>query len=184
MIEVGMGGRLDSTNIITPEVSVITNIGFDHTAFLGNTYAEIATEKAGIIKPNVPAVIGESVPETKEVFQKIASEKKAPITFAEIEEISEYQSDLKGVYQQKNIKTAITALHVLQKQNWHISEEHIRNGILHTVINTGLQGRFQTLQENPKVICDTAHNKEGLAVGVDNKFKKKPLKNYTLFWAW
>ena len=162
VIEVGMGGRLDSTNIITPKVSVITNIGFDHTAFLGNTYAEIASEKAGIIKSNIPVVIGETVSETKEVFQKIASEKNARITFAELEEVSEYKSDLKGIYQQKNKKTAVCALKVLQKNGWHVSEEHIRNGLLNTVKNTGLQGRYQTLRENPKVICDTAHNKEGL----------------------
>ncbi len=162
VIEVGMGGRLDSTNIIKPEISVITNIGFDHTAFLGNTYAEIATEKAGIIKSNIPVVIGETVPETKEVFQKIALEKDAFITFAENETISGYETDLKGVYQQKNKKTAVSALKVLQKNGWKVSEENIRKGMLNTVKNTGLQGRYQMLQENPKVICDTAHNKEGL----------------------
>tara|TARA_R110000823_G_scaffold266883_1_gene386697 strand:- start:113016 stop:114188 length:1173 start_codon:yes stop_codon:yes gene_type:complete len=162
VIEVGLGGRLDSTNIITPEVSVITNIGFDHTAFLGTTYTEIASEKAGIIKPNIPVVIGETVPDTKKVFQKIASEKNASITFAEMETISGYESDLKGVYQKKNKKTAVCALKLLQKNCWHISEEHIRNGLLNTVKNTGLQGRYQTLQESPRVICDTAHNKEGL----------------------
>jgi len=162
VIEVGLGGRLDSTNIITPEVSVITNIGFDHTAFLGTTYTEIASEKAGIIKPNIPVVIGETVPDTKKVFQKIALEKKASITFAEMEIISGYESDLKGVYQKKNKKTAVCALKLLQKNNWHISEEHIRNGLLNTVKNTGLQGRYQTLQKSPRVICDTAHNKEGL----------------------
>ncbi len=162
VIEVGMGGRLDSTNIIKPEISVITNIGFDHTAFLGNTYAEIATEKAGIIKSNIPVVIGETVPETKEVFQKIALENDAFITFAENETISGYETDLKGVYQQKNKKTAVSALKVLQKNGWKVSEENIRKGMLNTVKNTGLQGRYQTLQENPKVICDTAHNREGL----------------------
>ena len=162
VIEVGMGGRLDSTNIIKPEISVITNIGFDHIAFLGNTYAEIATEKAGIIKSNIPVVIGETVPETKEVFQKIALEKDAFITFAENETISGYETDLKGLYQQKNKKTAVSALKVLQKNGWKVSEENIRKGMLNTVKNTGLQGRYQTLQENPKVICDTAHNREGL----------------------
>ncbi|PVW12149.1 bifunctional folylpolyglutamate synthase/dihydrofolate synthase [Marixanthomonas spongiae] len=176
VIEVGMGGRLDSTNIITPEVSVITNIGFDHTAFLGTTYAEIASEKAGIIKPNIPVVIGETVPETKKVFQKIASEKKAPITFAEITEISEYESDLKGIYQQKNKKTAVSTLKVLQKNGWDISEEHLRKGVLNTVKNTGLQGRYQTLQEHPRVICDTAHNKEGLQL-VLQQIQEEPFEN-------
>ncbi|RFN58724.1 bifunctional folylpolyglutamate synthase/dihydrofolate synthase [Marixanthomonas ophiurae] len=176
VIEVGLGGRLDSTNIITPEVSVITNIGFDHTAFLGNTYTEIASEKAGIIKPNIPVVIGETVPDTKKVFQKIASEKDAFITFAENETISEYESDLKGIYQQKNKKTAVCALKVFQENGWHISEENICKGILNTVKNTGLQGRYQTLQKSPRVICDTAHNKEGLAL-VLQQIQEEPYEN-------
>ena len=162
IIEVGMGGRLDSTNILIPEVSVITNIGFDHTAFLGNTYAEIATEKAGIIKPSVPVVIGETVSETKRVFKAIASSKKAPILFAEDLTLSDYESDLKGVYQQKNKRTAIATLGVLQSKNWNISEAIIQQGFLNVIKNTGLQGRYQILREEPKVICDTAHNKEGL----------------------
>lgn len=162
IIEVGMGGRLDSTNILIPEVSVITNIGFDHTAFLGNTYAEIATEKAGIIKPSVPVVIGETVSETKRVFKAIASSKKAPILFAEDLTLSDYESDLKGVYQQKNKRTAIATLGVLQSKNWNISEAIIQQGFLNVIKNTGLQGRYQILREGPKVICDTAHNKEGL----------------------
>lgn len=162
VIEVGMGGRLDSTNILIPEVSVITNIGFDHTAFLGNTYAEIATEKAGIIKPSVPVVIGETVSETKRVFKATASSKKAPILFAEELTLSDYESDLKGVYQQKNKRTAIATLGVLQSKNWNISEAIIQQGFLNVIKNTGLQGRYQILREEPKVICDTAHNKEGL----------------------
>lgn len=162
VIEVGMGGRLDSTNILIPEVSVITNIGFDHTAFLGNTYAEIATEKAGIIKPSVPVVIGETVSETKRVFKAIASSKKAPILFAEDLTLSDYESDLKGVYQQKNKRTAIATLGVLQSKNWNISEAIIQQGFLNVIKNTGLQGRYQILREEPKVICDTAHNREGL----------------------
>ena len=162
IIEVGMGGRLDSTNILIPEVSVITNIGFDHTAFLGNTYTEIATEKAGIIKPSVPVVIGETVSETRRVFKAIASSKKAPILFAEELTLSDYESDLKGVYQQKNKRTAIATLGVLQSKNWNISEAIIQQGFLNVIKNTGLQGRYQILREEPKVICDTAHNKEGL----------------------
>ena len=162
IIEVGMGGRLDSTNILIPEVSVITNIGFDHTAFLGNTYAEIATEKAGIIKPSVPVVIGETVSETKRVFKAIASSKKAPILFAEELTLSDYESDLKGIYQQKNKRTAIATLGVLQSKNWNISEAIIQQGFLNVIKNTGLQGRYQILREEPKVICDTAHNREGL----------------------
>lgn len=162
IIEVGMGGRLDSTNIVTPEVSVITNIGLDHTQFLGNTLAKIASEKAGIIKENIPIVIGETLPETKSVFEKFASEKKAPITFAEKIDASGYVSDLKGSYQQKNIKTVLTTLQILQQRGWNISDENIKNGLLNTIKNTGLVGRWQILRENPKAICDTGHNKDGL----------------------
>ena len=162
IIEVGMGGRLDSTNIITPEVSVITNIGLDHTQFLGNTLEKVAFEKAGIIKTAVPASIGETLPETKRVFEEIASEKNAPIVFAETCDATIYTSDLKGFYQQKNIRTVISTLRILQKKGWNISEENIQKGLMNTVRNTGLMGRWQLLKNNPKVICDTAHNKEGL----------------------
>lgn len=162
IIEVGMGGRLDSTNIITPEVSVITNIGLDHTQFLGNTLDKIASEKGGIIKSEIPVVIGETLSETKSVFERIALEKNAPIFFAEIIDSLEYTSDLKGNYQKKNIKTVLTSLEVLQKKGWNISEDNIRKGLLNTVKNTGLMGRWQILRESPKVICDTAHNKDGL----------------------
>ncbi len=162
IIEVGMGGRLDSTNIITPEVSVITNIGLDHIQFLGNTLEKVAGEKGGIIKRGIPVVIGETLPKTKQVFEQIASEQNAPITFAENIETSNYTSDLKGIYQQKNIKTVITTLRLLQKNGWHISEENIKNGLLNTIKNTGLMGRWQVLNKSPKVICDTGHNREGL----------------------
>lgn len=162
IIEVGMGGRLDSTNIITPEVSVITNIGLDHTQFLGTTLEKVAAEKAGIIKSGVSVVIGETLPETKLLFERIASERNAPITFAETVEASNYSSDLKGSYQQKNIKTVLASLEILRKDGWNISEQHIQDGLLKTVKNTGLMGRWQILRENPKVIADTAHNKEGL----------------------
>jgi dihydrofolate synthase/folylpolyglutamate synthase len=162
IIEVGMGGRLDSTNIITPEVSVITNIGLDHTQFLGNTLEKVAAEKGGIIKEGIPVIIGETLPETKQVFKKIALEKNAPISFAKTIDSSGYTSDLKGIYQQRNIKTVLAALKTLQKNGWKISEENIKKGLLNTIKNTGLMGRWQVLRENPKVICDTAHNKDGL----------------------
>src|SRR5690554_3943733 len=162
IVEVGMGGRLDSTNILTPELSVITNIGLDHTQFLGNTLAKIATEKAGIIKAGIPVVIGERQSETDSVFNRIAEEKKAPILFADQLEGVAFDSDLKGSYQKKNIQTVVTALRVLQNNGWNISEENIRKGLLKTIKNTGLMGRWQVLQETPKVICDTGHNKEGL----------------------
>jgi len=162
IVEVGMGGRLDSTNIITPEISVITNIGLDHTQFLGNTLGKVAVEKGGIIKEGIPVVIGETLSETKLVFEQIAAERNAPITFTEIDDFSGYTSDLKGIYQKKNIKTVLATLRVLKKNSWNISEENIKIGLLNTIKNTGLMGRWQVLRESPRVICDTAHNKDGL----------------------
>lgn len=162
VIEVGLGGRLDSTNIITPEVSVITNIGFDHTQFLGHTLEAIAFEKGGIIKPGVPVVIGETQNETKQVFQELAKKNHSDIYFADTLIHEVLPSDLKGSYQQKNIKTVLQALEVLKQKYYEISIEQIKKGLLQVVKNTGLQGRWQVLQEQPKIICDTAHNKEGL----------------------
>lgn len=164
IIEVGLGGRLDSTNIITPEVSIITNIGIDHTQFLGNTLAEIAKEKAGIIKKGVPVVVGETVSETKEIFLKMASEKKAAIVFAEDERTTSFTSDLKGNYQRRNIQTATIAINLLQKKGWAVGIQHIAKGLQNVVKNTELLGRWQVLGLNPKVICDTAHNTEGLTL--------------------
>ncbi|GAA4280757.1 bifunctional folylpolyglutamate synthase/dihydrofolate synthase [Gaetbulibacter aestuarii] len=162
IIEVGMGGRLDSTNIITPEVSVITNIGFDHMQFLGDTLEKIAEEKGGIIKPGVPVVIGETQKETAPVFNRIAKEKNVEIKFADAMEYATYISDLKGIYQAKNIKTAVQTLYELRRNGWGISDEAIEKGLSHVVKNTGLLGRWQVLQQQPLAICDTAHNKEGL----------------------
>ncbi|MEH6763782.1 MAG: folylpolyglutamate synthase/dihydrofolate synthase family protein [Aequorivita antarctica] len=162
IVEVGMGGRLDSTNIITPEVSVITNIGLDHTQFLGNTLEKVAVEKGGIVKGGIPVVIGETLPETKQIFEKIASDSNAPITFAEIIDSSGYTSDLKGIYQKKNVKTVLATIKILQKKGWNISDENIKNGLLNTIRSTGLMGRWQVLSESPKAICDTAHNQDGL----------------------
>ncbi len=163
VIEVGMGGRLDSTNIVTPVLSVITNIGKDHTAFLGNTLSAIAKEKAGIIKKSIPVVIGESHPETKSIFESISSSRNAAIHFAEAISHKEYESDLKGNYQSKNKQTVLAALEVLNVQGiLQIPEPAIENGLQKVVANTGLMGRWQVLQDTPKVICDTAHNTEGL----------------------
>ena len=172
IIEVGLGGRLDSTNVINPEVSVITNIGLDHTRFLGETLAEIALEKAGIIKPKVPVVIGETHPETKTVFINKSRKKNSPIIFVEDETIPDLYTDLLGDYQIKNIKTAYAVLDVLKNRNWNFSKENIKNGFLNVVKNTKLQGRWQLLNTSPKVICDTAHNKEGLSL-VLNQLKKE-----------
>ncbi|MBO3099821.1 bifunctional folylpolyglutamate synthase/dihydrofolate synthase [Gelidibacter pelagius] len=163
IIEVGMGGRLDSTNIITPELSIITNIGLDHTQFLGNILETIAFEKAGIIKSNVPVVIGETQPETKNVFKEIAATRHAEIHFADqVEVINDYESDLKGDYQKKNKATVLCATQVIRENGFEVSEDAIKSGFVKVVKNTGLNGRWQILQEEPKIICDTAHNKEGL----------------------
>lgn len=165
VIEVGMGGRLDATNIITPLVSVITNIGLDHTQFLGNTLEAIAFEKAGIIKPNIPVIIGEYTPETKPVFLAKAKECNSEIYFAADLVSETYPSDLIGDYQVHNKKTVLQTISVLNSQNeFKITPENIKSGLLNVVKNTGLQGRWQQLNAFPKVICDTAHNKNGLEI--------------------
>lgn len=161
VIEVGLGGRLDCTNIITPVLSVITNISFDHTQFLGNTLAEIAGEKAGIIKPDVPVVIGEYIEETRPVFEKVAEERHSPILFAQDKDISmNVDMELKGSYQERNRKTILAAINVLH-QTMTISDEAIRNGFGHVCELTGLRGRWEKLGEAPLVICDTGHNLAG-----------------------
>ena len=173
VIEVGMGGRLDATNIITPLISVITNIGLDHTQFLGNTLDAIAFEKAGIIKPNIPVIIGEYTPETKPVFLTKAKECNSEIYFAADLVSETYPSDLIGDYQIHNKKTVLQTVKVLNKQNeFIITPENIKEGLLNVVKNTGLQGRWQQLREFPKVICDTAHNKNGLEI-VLNQVQKE-----------
>ncbi len=173
IIEVGLGGRLDSTNIITPEVSVITNIGLDHTQFLGETLPEIAFEKAGIIKKGVPVIIGEEQEEVKEVFMNKALSENALIEFAsDSEEV--YKTDLLGDYQVKNVKTAVASIKKLK--TFKVTEENIKKGLLNVVKNTSLKGRWQILQNTPKVICDTAHNKEGLSL-VLNQLKNEKFLN-------
>lgn len=175
VIEVGLGGRLDSTNIITPEVSLITNIGKDHTDVLGETLKEIALQKAGIIKENIPVVISEYNEETAEVFNLEAQKKNAPIYFAHTKEAI-YEMDLKGDYQPKNQKGVLQVLDILKEKNWKISEENIKNGFKNVVKNTKLQGRWQTLGENPKIICDTGHNAHGLQLVV-NQINKQKFEN-------
>lgn len=172
IVEVGLGGRLDSTNIITPEISVITNIGLDHTQFLGETLPEIAFEKAGVIKKNIPVVIGEKQLEVAAVFQKKASENNSKITVAS-DNVIEYKTDLLGDYQKFNSKTAATTIQ--QLKGFKVSNDHLLKGLLNVVKNTNLKGRWQILQENPRVICDTAHNKEGLTL-VLNQLKKEKYK--------
>ena len=179
VIEVGLGGRLDCTNIITPVLSLITNISFDHTQFLGNTLAQIASEKAGIIKPHVPVVIGETVPETRTVFEQKADECKAPICFAtDVPEVlsskvcqtggrdyitqhfGNLHGQLGGEYQERNVNTVLKAIPLLQ-EIFNITPNNIITGFANVTTLTGLRGRWEKLRENPVVICDTGHNVAG-----------------------
>jgi len=191
VVEVGMGGRLDSTNIISPELSVITNIGKDHTAFLGNSLGAIAKEKAGIIKKDVPLIIGQTQVETEKVFIETAKEQGAPIQFADknmnvpyatlsIDQKQVFQVygnnavlyadlklDLLGSYQQKNIVTALSAINELRKNGFEISIDQLYAGLACVVANTGLIGRWQYLGYNPQIICDTGHNMDGIQLIVE-----------------
>jgi len=186
VIEVGMGGRLDSTNIITPVLSVITNIGHDHMEFLGNTLAAVAGEKAGIIKEGVPVVIGETQDDTRDVFRQRAGELNAPLTFADqlylcemgvIGTDSEMRhfaltgpgdgvriksvTPLGGLAQQKNIQTVAAVAEALS-DGFGLNREHFLKGVAAVVTNTGLMGRWQVLSRSPLTVCDTGHNLEGL----------------------
>jgi dihydrofolate synthase/folylpolyglutamate synthase len=191
VIEVGLGGRLDSTNIILPTLSVITNISFDHTGFLGDTLEKIAFEKAGIIKKNTPVVIGEALPETRPVFEAKAAEENAPIYFAEeINNIafSEYCAakmevkasgyktylvGLCGTYQLKNIATTLTAVEELKKLHFDIPEDSIVKGLEFVTEITGLCGRWQVLQQNPTIVADTGHNVAGIKCVTDQLATQK-----------
>ena len=175
IIEVGLGGSLDSTNIINPEVSVITNIGYDHQQFLGETLPEIAFEKAGIIKKNTPLVIGERQEEVVSVFSDQAKKMNAKIVFAS-DHPYDLKTDLQGSYQAHNVNTAIHAIHALE--NFVVSEEDLKRGLLHCTKNTHFKGRWQLLQEHPKVICDTAHNKEGLQYVMRQLTSENALKTH------
>ncbi len=180
VIEVGLGGRLDCTNIITPELSIITNISFDHTQFLGNTLAKIAGEKAGIIKPGIPVVVGETTEETRPVFQQKAAAVNAPILFAEeAPEVTEshisvpagmdyatrsfgtLHGELGGIYQQKNTNTVLCAVRELMRQGIVKNKASVADGLAHVCQHTGLAGRWQQLQTSPRVMCDTGHNAGG-----------------------
>lgn len=177
VIEVGLGGRLDSTNIITPILSVITNISFDHTQFLGNTLAKIAGEKAGIIKPHTPVVIGEWNNETQPVFDNVAKENDSPIIYAQPCNW-DVDFELKGNYQAKNKNTIAAAIKTIENIGVKLSESSIKNGFEHVCELTGLRGRWEKLGENPLVICDTGHNLAGweyLAPQIDAV--KSPVKH-------
>ncbi len=185
ILETGMGGRLDSTNVSMPEVSLITNIGLDHTQFLGNTLEEIAEEKAGIIKKNTPVIISQTQKKVKHIFQKHADEKNANIYFADAiiktkilskeknylhcklsTDEGNFQLDLplKGKYQVQNLQGALATMLILRTHGWKIDNSAIADGIKKTVTNTGLTGRWQTLSDNPHIICDTGHNEDGIEV--------------------
>lgn len=201
VVETGLGGRFDSTNIITPEVSLITNISFDHQDMLGNTLAEIAFEKAGIIKPGVTVVIGQRRPETDPVFTKKADELSSRVLFAEdLYEVvskndapdqSEYRikspgdgnlmlikSDLSGDYQVKNIPAVLTVLEVLRGKKILVPEKAVKAGLRTVRRSTGLKGRWQILSSNPLIICDVAHNEDGLKWVMDQlgKIRSKELR--------
>lgn len=170
IIEVGLGGRLDCTNIIRPDLCIITNISFDHVQFLGNTLAKIAGEKAGIIKSGIPVVIGETTPETRPVFFNKAQEVGAPIYFAEENDREDYpgiECELKGIYQKKNTRTILTALPLLKEIGYHLDEQSVRSGFAHVTELTGLMGRWQKLQDTPTLICDTGHNVGGITYIVE-----------------
>lgn len=181
VIEVGMGGRLDATNIIKPLLSIITNIDKDHTAFLGNTLAAIAGEKAGIIKKSVPVVIGEYTEETLPVFRAKAQEMDAPIYLAQDTfESNTWVSDLLGEYQKANIRTVRQAIALL-RTDFVVTAEQEKKGLVHVVSNTGLHGRWEVLGHAPKIITDTAHNAHGLTIVINQLKKEKYATLYIVF---
>lgn len=206
VIETGMGGRLDSTNIIMPVLSVITNISLDHTEFLGTHPRSIAKEKGGIIKENVPLVIGRAEVPTEEVLRSMARERDAPVVCANQIYETQFRTlnldgsmqlrfskkgsssmesiccDLSGEYQQENIITAFTALEQLQKLNWKISESHIHEGFASVIASTGIMGRWHTIGQNPRSICDTAHNLDGIAA-VISQIKQIPWLRLHMVWG-
>jgi len=162
IIEVGMGGRLDSTNIINPILSLITNISIDHTKFLGSNIFDIAKEKAGIIKKNTPVIIGETQPEIKQLFIDLANSKNSDIVFADECNYKNFYCDLKGNYQSKNIKAVLKSIEILKEISLKINNDHIETGLKNVLKNTGLMGRWQILNKTPMIICDTAHNEAAL----------------------
>lgn len=162
VLETGMGGRLDSTNVVTPEVSVITNIGWDHQQFLGDTLEKIAAEKAGIIKPGIPVVIGEAEGEVAEVFKRKALVAPSPITFVDQRSALRLASALQGEHQVRNARTALAAIDVLCERGWSIPEAAVRSGFEKVLANTGLRGRWEAIGQTPLTIADVAHNVDGI----------------------
>ncbi|MEL7339864.1 MAG: folylpolyglutamate synthase/dihydrofolate synthase family protein, partial [Bacteroidota bacterium] len=204
VVETGMGGRLDSTNILKPEMCIITNIGYDHQQFLGDTLEKIAGEKAGIIKRYTPIVIGESLPETRPVFLAKAGVEEAPLFWAEetfvVDRIdgdwdkqtfaiagpdeidTQYQLGLAGHYQQQNLRTVLTAIEVLREDGWDISEKAIVRGLKKVKQNSLLRGRMERLQSSPNVIADTGHNEAGLQYVLE-QIQQSEYKNLHIVWG-
>lgn len=185
VIETGLGGRLDSTNIVTPELSVITNIGWDHMNLLGDTLEKIAFEKAGIIKPGIPVVVGETTAATREVFEQVAGENQSPLFFADQlryvadwkydhhelqvqitrnghDERIPYRLDLPGYYQTKNLVTVLESVHQLQQQGWRLPTETVQQALQQVKKLTGLHGRWDVIHRNPAVVLDVGHNEDGM----------------------
>lgn len=161
ILEVGMGGRLDSTNVVSPEISVITNISFDHRQYLGETIAAIAAEKGGIIKENTPVVIGSNAQEAERVLTAMAKTKGAPVHYAQAcRDI--YLTDLKGSYQKENMRTVAATIAVARERGFTLEENRVREGVLNVTKNTGLRGRWETLSINPRIIADVGHNVAGV----------------------
>jgi len=178
IIETGLGGRLDATNIITPLVSVITNISMEHTQFLGNSLEEIAMEKAGIIKPNVPVVLGKMEPKIQHLLTKEAYSKSSPcVVIEDTTNRTGYKMPLLGTYQLENFRTALETVAVIKEFNFTINDQNIQKGLNNLIANTGFLGRLQIMEENPTVIFDVSHNAEGIKATFDalNKFNKNEL---------
>ncbi|MCP4311721.1 MAG: bifunctional folylpolyglutamate synthase/dihydrofolate synthase [Bacteroidetes bacterium] len=206
IIETGMGGRLDSTNIAQPILSVITNISMDHSQFLGSTPGAIAREKGGIIKESVPLVLGETGKESKNVLLRMAEDKNAPVTLAPEtfravfqtynsdgtanftqrnmaeDHMESYESDLAGHYQQENLSTVLSSIMLLREQGWKLPETALKEGLRSVCGTTGIMGRWQTVGANPRSICDTAHNSAGIRAVMD-QVKKTPWKNLHIVWG-
>ena len=179
IIETGLGGRLDSTNIITPEVSVITNISLEHVNLLGDTIEKIALEKAGIIKQDIPVVFGETQKETSSLFTEIAKSKNARFYFADKFVIKNYKTDLRGNYQIKNVKTTVQTIIALNEIGWDISKKELKKGLKKVMKNTKILGRWQTLSNLPKIIADVGHNANGIAQGLE-ELKSEEYENLHL----
>ncbi len=191
VVEVGLGGRLDSTNVVSPELAIITNIGYDHTQFLGDTLSKIAKEKAGIIKENIPVVIGERNNETDSIFLTESQKRNASIIFAQDFDFNfkeennlfsfslnstDIKPELQSDYQKRNIQTVLASVHLLKEKGFSISENSIKNGLENVTENTHFQGRWQVIQQNPKIIVDTAHNSLGMKL-VQKEIEKEDFAN-------